>query len=69
MNIRYLARVLGGVRIKNLMGVIGRIHEKTGKNRVALFFDIISLSHTTWIDLFDNPAKTGTNLLFSVKIL
>ena len=44
MNIRYLARVLGGVRIKNLMDVIGRIHEKTGKNRVALFFDIINCS-------------------------
>lgn len=37
----YLRRVLRGVSAKRLFQVIDRIHEKTGKNRVVLFFDIL----------------------------
>lgn len=44
MNIKYLARVLGGAKIKNLNQVVNDIHSKTGKNRAYLFFDIIACS-------------------------
>lgn len=37
----YLRRVLRGVSARRLFDVIDRIHEKTGKNRVVLFFDIL----------------------------
>ena len=41
MNIKYVARVLGGARFKKMFEKIDIIHEKTGKNKVGLFFDMI----------------------------
>lgn len=44
MDIKYITRVLGGAKFKKMNNVIRKIHEKTGKNRVKLFFDIIGCS-------------------------
>lgn len=44
MDIKYLTRVLGGAKIKNLNRVINDIHKKAGKNRAMLFFDIVGCS-------------------------
>ncbi|MDP4119571.1 MAG: sugar-transfer associated ATP-grasp domain-containing protein [Bacillota bacterium] len=44
MNIGYLARVIFGARIGKLNNVVKEIHQKTGKNRIELFFDIIFCS-------------------------
>lgn len=40
--VRYILRVLKGASFEKLFGVINRAHEKSGKNRVWLFFDIIN---------------------------
>lgn len=44
MNIKYITRILGGAKFKNLNRVINDIHKKTEKNRVGLFFDIAGCS-------------------------
>lgn len=44
MNVNYLKRVLGGASFKKMSEKINAIHEKTGKNRVGLFFDMIGCS-------------------------
>lgn len=44
MNIQYLARVLGGAKLKNMMQVVNEVHKKTGKNKAGLFFDILGCS-------------------------
>lgn len=44
MNIQYLKRVLGGASIKKMGEKINVIHEKSGKNRVILFFDMLMCS-------------------------
>ena len=41
MNIKYVARVLSGAKFKKMFEKIDIIHEKTGKNKVGLFFDMI----------------------------
>lgn len=41
MNIKYVARVLSGAKFKKMFKKIDIIHEKTGKNKVGLFFDMI----------------------------
>lgn len=41
MKVRYLTRVLGGASLKKMFTAINRIHEKTGKNKVKLFFDML----------------------------
>ena len=41
MNVGYLTRVLGGASFKKMFSVIDRIHNKTGKNKVKLFFDML----------------------------
>lgn len=41
MNIKYYFRVLGGASFKKLLNVVDRAHEKSGKNKVWLFFDIL----------------------------
>ncbi len=38
---KYYLRILSGMRFKKLKAVIDQIHEKTNKNKVLLFFDII----------------------------
>lgn len=40
----YIRRVLGGVSVKRMFATINSIHEKTGKNRVKMFFDILGCS-------------------------
>ena len=40
----YLKRVLGGASFKKMFATIDKIHEKTGKNRVKLFFDMLGCS-------------------------
>lgn len=37
----YILRVLSGARFKKLFGVIRYVHEKSGKSKVYIFFDII----------------------------
>ena len=37
----YLMRVFRGARLKHMNEVIDQVHEKTGKGKVGLFFDII----------------------------
>ncbi|NLA72642.1 MAG: carboxylate--amine ligase [Clostridiales bacterium] len=39
--IKYLLRVLTGVSFKKMFTVINKVHEKSGKNKVLLFFDIL----------------------------
>ena len=39
--IRYLLRVASGMRFGKLKSCIDRVHEKCGKNRVAVFFDML----------------------------
>ncbi len=42
MDRKYLLRVLSGVSPKKMFDVIDRIHEKTGKSKAYLFFDIVN---------------------------
>lgn len=43
MNIpKYILRVLSGVRPKKLFAVVDKVNKKTGKNKIAIFFDIIN---------------------------
>lgn len=39
--IKYILRVLSGVRFKKLFDVIDFVHKKTNKNKIWIFFDII----------------------------
>lgn len=39
--IKYLLRVLSGVSFKKMSGVLERVHEKSGKNKILAFFDIL----------------------------
>ena len=41
MNVKYIARVLSGAKFKKMFEKIDMIHEKTGKNKIGLFFDMI----------------------------
>lgn len=41
MKLGYIKRVLGGASFKKMFGMIDRIHDKTGKNKVRLFFDML----------------------------
>lgn len=41
---KYLLKVLSGVRFKKLKMVIDEVHEKTGKSKIYIFFDILSLA-------------------------
>ena len=41
MNVKYVARVLHGAKFKKMSQKIKMIHRKTGKSRIALFFDMI----------------------------
>lgn len=41
MNIKYLTRVLAGAKFKKMFEKINMIHERTGKNKAYLFFDMI----------------------------
>ena len=43
-SIKYLARVLSGAKFKNMFEKIDEIHEKTGKGKAGLFFDMINCS-------------------------
>ncbi len=40
--VKYMLRVFSGMRFKKLGDCINRVHEKSGKNKVATFFDIIN---------------------------
>lgn len=42
MNVKYFSKIMRGTSFKRLSMVIEEAHEKTGKNRVGIFFDIIS---------------------------
>ncbi|MCH5300648.1 MAG: carboxylate--amine ligase [Ruminococcus sp.] len=44
MNLGYIKRVLGGASFKKMSEKIEAIHEKTGKNKVKLFFDMLACS-------------------------
>lgn len=44
MNVGYLKRVLGGASLKKMFEKIDVIHEKSGKNKVKLFFDMLICS-------------------------
>ncbi len=39
--IKYFLRVISGVRLKKLSSVIDRVHEKSGKNKFLVFFDLL----------------------------
>ena len=41
MNIKYLTRVLTGAKFKKMFEKIDMIHQRTGKNKAYLFFDMI----------------------------
>ncbi len=41
MNVKYVARVLHGAKLKKMFQKIKMIHHKTGKSRIGLFFDMI----------------------------
>ncbi len=41
MNLGYLGRILGGASFKRMKHTIDEVHEKSGKNKVATFFDMI----------------------------
>ena len=41
MDIQYFRRVLSGVTLKKLNTVIDRVHDITGKNKLAIFLDIL----------------------------
>ena len=38
----YLLRVLSGVRLKKMNEVIDFVHEKSGKSKISIFFDILN---------------------------
>lgn len=44
MNVNYIKRVLGGASFKKMFEKIDAIHEKTGKNKLKLFFDMMICS-------------------------
>ena len=39
--IKYLFRILSGVRLKKLTNVIGRVQERCGKSKIFIFFDML----------------------------
>ena len=41
MNVKYVARVFHGAKLKKMFQKIKMIHRKTGKSRIGLFFDMI----------------------------
>ena len=41
LSLKYIARVLSGAKFKNMFEKIDMIHEKTGKGKIGLFFDMI----------------------------
>lgn len=41
MNVGYIKRVLGGASVKKLNEVIDKVHDKSGKSKFILFFDIL----------------------------
>ena len=41
MKIGYLTRVLSGVRFKKMQSAINEVYDKSGKNKIATFFDMI----------------------------
>ena len=41
MNVKYVARVLHGAKLKKMFQKIKMIHRKTGKSKIGLFFDMI----------------------------
>lgn len=41
MNVGYITRVLGGASFKKMFTAIDKIHDKTGKNKLKLFFDML----------------------------
>ncbi len=44
MNLGYIKRVLGGASFGKMKEAIGVVHEKSGKNRVLTFFDMLGCS-------------------------
>lgn len=44
MNVRYLKRVLGGASLKKMIEKVNMVHEKCGKNKVHIFFDMLICS-------------------------
>lgn len=43
-SLKYIARVLSGAKFKKMFEKIDMIHEKTGKNKAVLFFDMLGCS-------------------------
>lgn len=41
MSLKYLFRVITGMSLKKLNGAINYVHEKTGRNRVHIFLDMV----------------------------
>lgn len=41
MNLKYIKRVLGGASFKKMKAAINVVHEKSGKNKILTFFDMI----------------------------
>ncbi len=44
MNLKQTLSIIGGARFSKMNNVIGEIHQKTGKNKVAMFFDMLKCS-------------------------
>lgn len=44
MNLGYIKRVLGGASFKKMKAAINTVHEKSGKNKLLTFFDMLGCS-------------------------
>lgn len=44
MNLGYIKRVLGGASFKKMKSAINTVHEKSGKNKLLTFFDMLGCS-------------------------
>lgn len=42
MNLKYITRVLGGISLDKLKACVDTVHERSGKNKAAIFFDMAS---------------------------
>ncbi len=42
MKIQYLFRVISGSKLKTLWSVVDQVHERSGKNKVGIFLDVVS---------------------------
>ncbi len=53
MNLKYISRIVGGASLKRLGGCINEVHEKSHKNKVLIFFDMLGCAIKYGAGYFD----------------